>query len=76
MKFEPPFGESVVSRRGLMTTGTNGFRTHAGIYGDFDALTVGTEAGLPVNKSGETMASIQNCDELQHEVEDGTSANF
>jgi hypothetical protein len=45
-------------------------------YRDLDALTVGTEAGLPVNESGETMASIWNCDELQHEAEDGKSANF
>src|SRR5580692_2033086 len=57
-ELEAPFGQSVVSRRAPMASRADSFRTHARTYGDLDTPAVGAEAGLPVNESRKTMASI------------------
>ena len=57
-ELETPFGEPIISGRGLMTAGTARLRTHAGTYLDFDTLAVGTEAGPAINESGKMVATI------------------
>jgi hypothetical protein len=57
-ELESPLGEPIISGRGLMTARTNGFGTHAGTHDYLDALTIGTEAGLAIDESPETVAAI------------------
>jgi hypothetical protein len=57
-KLETPFGELIVSARGLMATRTNRRRTLARTHGDLNTFVIGTEAGLMVNKSGKTVTAI------------------
>ena len=51
-ELETPLGELIVTGRGLMAARANRRRTLARTHGDLDALLVGTEAGLLVNKPG------------------------
>src|SRR5437762_1237839 len=47
-----------------MAARADGGRTHARSYGHFDALLVGTEMGLLVDKASETMAAVENRDQF------------
>ena len=47
-----------------MAARADGGRTLARSYGHFDALLVGTEVGLLVDKASETMAAVQNRDQF------------
>jgi hypothetical protein len=53
------FGELVVTGRWQMATRADCGRTLARSYGHFDALLVGTEMGLLVDKTSETMAAVR-----------------
>src|SRR5215467_6376265 len=57
-ELETAFGELVVTRCRQMTARADGRRTTAGTHGDFDALLVGTEAGMLVDKAPEMMAAV------------------
>src|SRR5207247_5985769 len=53
-----PFGESIVTGRRPMATGTDRRLTLARPHGDFDAFTIRTEAGMLVNEAPEMMATV------------------
>jgi hypothetical protein len=53
-----PFGELVITGRRQMTVRADCGRTFARSYGHFDALPVGTEAGVLVDKTPEAMAAV------------------
>jgi hypothetical protein len=57
-KLKAPFGELVVTGRQQVVARANGGRTLARSYGNFDALLVGTEVGVLVDKTPETMAAV------------------
>jgi len=52
------FGELVVAGRRQMAARADCGRTLARSHGDFDALLVGTEVGVLVDKTRETMAAV------------------
>jgi hypothetical protein len=52
------FGELVITRRREMAARTDCGRTLAWSYGHFDALPVGTEAGVLVDRAPEAMAAV------------------
>jgi hypothetical protein len=57
-ELEAPLRELIVSRRRLMAAGTPGGRAFARAHRDLDALGIGSEAGVVVNETRETMASV------------------
>src|SRR5712691_9943321 len=57
-KLDTPLGELIVSGGGLMATRTDGLGALARTHGDFNALVIGTEAGLLVNESRKAVAPI------------------
>jgi hypothetical protein len=57
-KLETPLGELIVSGGGLMAARTDGLGALARTHGDFNALVIGTEAGLLVNESWKAVAPI------------------
>jgi hypothetical protein len=57
-KLETPLGELIVSGGGLMAARTDGLGAVARTHGDFNALVIGTEAGLLVNESRKAVAPI------------------
>ena len=57
-ELEAPLGELIVAGRRLMAARTDRRRTLARPHGDLDALVVGTEAGVLINESPETMAAV------------------
>ena len=57
-ELKAPFGELVVTGRRLMAARADCGRTLARSHGHFDALLVGTEVGVLVDKSSETMAAV------------------
>src|SRR3954447_10295129 len=57
-ELKAPFRELVVTGRRQMATRADCGRTLARSYGHFDALLVGTEVGLLVGKTSETMAAV------------------
>jgi hypothetical protein len=75
-EFVTPSRELIVTGRRLMATGTDSPRTFAWTHGDFDALVIGSEAGMLVNKAPEMMAAVWNRDELQHGEKDCGIENF
>src|ERR1041385_7385748 len=59
-ELKAPFGELVVTGRREMAAQADSGRTLARSYSHFDALLVGTEVGLLVDKASETMAAVEN----------------
>ena len=57
-ELEAPFGELVVTGRREMAARADCGRTLSRSYGHSDAILVGTEVGLPVDKTPETMAGF------------------
>jgi hypothetical protein len=57
-ELKAPFRELVVTGRRQMAPRADCGRTLARSYGHFDALLVGTEVGLLVDKTPETMAAV------------------
>jgi hypothetical protein len=57
-ELKAPFRELVVTGRWQMATRAHCGRTLARSYGHFDAILVGTEMGLLVDKTSETMAAV------------------
>jgi hypothetical protein len=57
-ELKAPFGELVVAGRRQMAARADCGRTLARSHGDFDALLVGTEVGVLVDKTPETMAAV------------------
>ena len=57
-KLETPLGELIVSGGGQMAARTDGLGALARTHGDFNALVIGTEAGLLVNESRKAVAPI------------------
>jgi hypothetical protein len=57
-ELETPFGKLVIAGRRLVASRTNGRRGLARAHGDFDALVIGTEAGMPVDETPEMMAAV------------------
>ena len=57
-EFKAPFDELVVTGRRQMAAGADCGRTLARPHGHFDALLVGTEVGLLIDKTPETMAAV------------------
>src|SRR5690242_17426233 len=57
-ELETPLGKLVITRCRLMTTRADGGRTLTRSHGHFDALVVGAEAGLLVDKTSETVAAV------------------
>jgi hypothetical protein len=66
------FGELVVPGRRQMAARADYGRTLAGSYGHFDALLVGTEGGVLVHKTRETVAAVQGEKEVRALVWDLT----
>ncbi|MBV8834511.1 MAG: hypothetical protein JO108_35385 [Acidobacteriaceae bacterium] len=60
MNSKAPFGELVVSGRWQMAARADCGRTFAGPHNHFDALLVGTETGVLIDKTSETMAAVQD----------------
>jgi hypothetical protein len=60
-----PFGELVVTGRRQVASRADSGRTFARSYGHFDALPVGTEIGVLVDKAPETMAAVKNSGQFQ-----------
>jgi hypothetical protein len=58
MKLKAPFGELVVTGRRQMAARADCGRTLARSHGHFDTLLVGTEVGVLVDKTSETMAAV------------------
>jgi len=56
--YEAPFAELIVTARRQMAARADCDRTLARSYGHFDALLVGTEVGLLVDKTPETTAAV------------------
>ena len=57
-ELKAPFGELVVTRRRQMPARADCGRTLARSHGHFDNLLVGTEVGVLVDKTSETMAAV------------------
>ena len=57
-ELEAPFGELVVAGRWQKAPRADCGRTSARSHGDFDALLVGTEVSVLVDKTSETMAAV------------------
>jgi hypothetical protein len=57
-KLKAPFGELVVTGRQQVVARADCGRTLARSYGNFDALLVGTEVGVLVDKTPETMVAV------------------
>jgi len=57
-KPQPSLDELIVSGAGLVAARTNRLGALARTHGDFNALVIGTEAGLLVNESRKTVAPI------------------
>ena len=57
-ELEAPFAELIVTGRRQMAGRANYGRTLARPYGHFEALLVGTEVGVLVDKTPETMAAV------------------
>jgi hypothetical protein len=57
-ELKAPFDEVVVTGRRQMAARADCGRTLARPHGHFDALLVGTEVGVLVDKAPETMASV------------------
>jgi hypothetical protein len=57
-ELKAPFGELVVSRRRQMAARADCGRTLARSHGHFDTLLVGTEVGVLVDKTSETLAVV------------------
>jgi hypothetical protein len=57
-ELETPFGELIVSGGGLMTARTDRAGALARPHGDYNALVIGTEACVLVDKSRKTVAPI------------------
>jgi len=57
-ELKAPFGELVVTRSRQMAARADCGRTLARSHGHFDALLVGTEVGVLVNKTAETMVAV------------------
>ena len=57
-ELKAPFGELVVTGRRQMATRADCGRSLAGSHGHFDTLLVGTEVGVMVDKTSETMAAV------------------
>jgi len=58
MNSKRPFGELVVTGRRQMALRADCGRTLARSHGHFDTLLVGTEVGVLVDKTSETMAAV------------------
>src|SRR5947209_5410909 len=58
MNSKAPFGELVVPGRRQMAARADCGRTRAGSYGHFNALLIGTEVGVLVDKTPERMAAV------------------
>jgi hypothetical protein len=63
-ELKAPFGELVVTRCGQMAARADCGRTLARSHGHFDTLLVGTEVGMLVNKTSETMTAVENRDQF------------
>ena len=59
-EFKSPFGELIISARRLMAARADGGRTLAWSHGYFYAFLVGTEVGVLVGKTSETMAALES----------------
>ena len=57
-ELKAPFGELVVTGRRQMAARADCGRTRARSHGHFDTLLVGTEVGVLVDKTSETMAAV------------------
>ncbi len=57
-ELKPAFGELVVTGRRQMAARADCGRTLSGSHGDFDALLVGTEVGVLVDKTPEMVAAV------------------
>jgi hypothetical protein len=57
-ELKAPFDELVVTGRRQMAARANSGRTLARPHGHFDALIVGTEAGVLVDKTPKSMAAV------------------
>ena len=57
-ELKAPFGELVVTGRRQMAARADCGRTPARSHGHFDTLLVGTEVGVLVDKTSETMAAV------------------
>src|SRR6185436_6873317 len=57
-ELKAPFGELVVTGRRQMAARADCGRTLARSHDDFDTLLVGTEVGVLVDKTSETMAAV------------------
>src|SRR4051812_4829255 len=57
-ELKAPFGELVVTGRRQMAAQADRGRTLTRSHGHFDALLVGTEVGVLVDKTSETMAAV------------------
>jgi hypothetical protein len=57
-ELKAPFGELVVTGRRQMAARADCGRTLARSHGHFDTLLVGTEVGVLVDKTSETMAAV------------------
>ena len=63
-ELKAPFGELVVTGRRQMAARADCGRALARSHSYFDALLVGSEAGLLINKSLKAVAAVQNCDQF------------
>jgi len=57
-ELEAAFGKLVIAGRRLVAARANRRRTLAGSHGDFDALLVGTEMGVLIDKTPESVAAV------------------
>src|SRR5438045_1034784 len=69
-ELKAPFGELVVAGSRQMAARADCGRTVPRSHGHFDTLLVGTEVGVLVDKTSETMAAVQNRDQF-HGAEAG-----
>src|SRR2546421_10133278 len=69
-ELKAPFGELIVTGRRQMAARADCGRTLARLHGHFDTLLVGTEVGVLVDKTSETMAAVKNRDQF-HGAESG-----
>jgi len=74
-ELKAPFGELVVTWRQQMATRADCGRTLARSHGHFDTLLVGTEVGVLVDKTSETMAAVQNRDQFHGAEASGGEAS-
>ena len=64
-ELKAPFAELVVTGRREVATRADCRRTHARSYGHFEALLIGTEVRVLVDKTPETMAAVWNREQLR-----------